>query len=144
MHTRIKATLVALTVLAVAGCDSDPVATNDGQLPEALFGAWIWIQATGGIAGEVRTPDTEGFTRTLVFAAPNRVELLRDGRTKVSTTFDFVPVTEADGGVRSGQLLYTLPLMGFPKQSVLISVEGVLVLADPCCDGFTYEWRQAQ
>lgn len=144
MNRRIEATLIALTVLAVAGCDSGPVATGDGQLPEALFGAWTWIQATGGIAGEVRTPETEGFTRTLVITAPNRIEVLRDGQTEGSTTFEFVPVTEADGGVRSGQLLYARPLMGFPEQGVLITVEGVLVLSDPCCDGFMYEWREAQ
>ncbi len=144
MNRRIEATLLALAVLAVAACSSNPVAVDDEQLPGALFGTWTWIQATGGIAGQVRTPETEGFTRTLVITAPNEIEVLRDGQSEVSTTFEFVPETDAGSAVRSAQLLYAVPLLGFPEQWVLITIEGVLVLTDPCCDGFTYEWQQAQ
>lgn len=144
MNRRIEATLLALAVLAVAACSSNPVAADDEQLPGALFGTWTWIQATGGIAGQVRTPETEGFTRTLVIKAPNQIDVLRDGQSEVSTTFEFVPETDAGSAVRSAQLLYAVPLLGFPEQWVLITIEGVLVLTDPCCDGFTYEWQQAQ
>ena len=140
MNRRIEATLLALAVLAVAACSSNPVAADDEQLPGALFGTWAWIQATGGIAGQVRTPETEGFTRTLVITVPNQIEVLRDGQSEVSTTFEFVPETAAG----SAQLLYAQPLMGFPEQWVEILEDGGLVLSDPCCDGFTYEWRQAQ
>ncbi len=144
MIRRMSVTLLALAVLIAAGCGSDPVDVFEDRLPEALFGTWTWIQASGGITGEVRTPETEGFTRTLVITAPNQIEVLRDGQAEVSTTFEFVPETEAGSAVRSAQLLYAIPLMGFPEQWVLITVEGVLVLSDPCCDGFTYEWREAQ
>ncbi len=144
MNRHIGATLVGLAILAVAACSSDPVAVDDEQLPGALFGTWSWIRATGGIAGQVRTPETEGFTRTLVITAPNEIEVLRDGQTEASTTFEFVPETEVGSAVRSAQLLYAQPLMGFPEQWVVITVEGVLVLSDPCCDGFSYEWSPVQ
>ncbi len=111
MNEHIKAMLLGLAVLAVAACSSDPVAVEDEQLPGALFGTWSWIRATGGIAGQVRTPETEGFTRTLVITAPNEIEVMRDGQTEVSTTFEFVPETEVGSAVRSAQLLYAQPLM---------------------------------
>lgn len=144
MNRRIEATLIALTVLTVSGCGSDPVAANDDQFLESLFGHWTWIKATGGLAGRELTPETEGFTRSLVITAPNRIEILRNGETEVSTTFRFEPGTADLPIVSSGRFLYERPLLGFPDQSVLITIEGVLVLTDPCCDGFAYEWRETQ
>lgn len=144
MNRRIEATLVALTVFAVAACGSDPVAADDDQFLESLFGSWTWIKATGGLAGRELTPETEGFTRTLVITAPNRIEVLRNGEPEVATTFRFEPETADAPIVSSGRLLYETPLLGFPEQSVLITIEGVLVLTDPCCDGFAYEWAEVQ
>ena len=64
--------LTLVVVLAPAACNSDPTATDEDELFQALFGTWSWIQATGGIAGTTRTPDSEGYTRTLTFTRPNR------------------------------------------------------------------------
>ncbi len=144
MDGRTKAAVLGIAALSVAACGSDPVAAVDDRLPEALFGTWTWIQSSGGIAGTVQTPETEGFTRTLVITVPNQITVLRDGQIQVSTTFEFVPETEAGSAVRSAQLLYAQPLLGFPEQWVLITIEGVLVLTDPCCDGFAYDWRGVQ
>ena len=54
----------------------------------------------------------------------------------MATTFEFVPLID-DGSAR---LLYTQPLTGIDDQSVEITEAGNLVLSDPCCDGFVYEW----
>ena len=137
-----KAALIS-TIFTIAGCGSDPVDIDENQLPEALFGGWQWVRATGGIAGQVRTPETEGFTRTLLITSPDQVELRRDGQTEVLTTFEFMPEMEAGSAARSAQLIYALPLLGFSEQWVEITEEGLLVLVDSCCDGFVYEWRRA-
>ena len=84
--------LTLVVLLAPAACSSDPTATEEDELLQALFGTWSWIQATGGIAGTTRTPDSEGYTRTLTFTRPNQVEMLRDGAPEVTTTFEFVPL----------------------------------------------------
>ena len=141
--SRARTLMVPLTlvvVLAPAACNSDPTATEEDELFQALFGTWSWIQATGGIAGTTRTPDSEGYTRTLTFTRPNQVEMLRDGVPEVTTTFEFVPLIDSG----SAQLLYAQPLTGFDAQGVEISEAGDLVLSDPCCDGFVYEWRREQ
>ena len=71
--------LTLVVLLAPAACSSDPTGTEEDDLLQALFGTWSWIQATGGISGTTRTPDSEGYTRTLTFTPPNQVEMLRDG-----------------------------------------------------------------
>jgi len=136
-----KTTLIP-AVFAVAGCGSNSIVDIEDELPEALFGTWTWMSATGGIAGQTITPETEGFERTLVISLPNRVELLKDGQTEVSTTFEFIPETMAGSAIRSAELLYALPLMGPPRQWVSITETGELVLVDPCCDRFAYAWER--
>ena len=44
----------------------------------------------------------------------------------------------------SARLLYDQPLTGFDEQWVEITEAGDLVLSDPCCDGFVYEWHREQ
>ncbi len=70
--------------------------------------------------------------------------MFRDGVPEVTTTFEFVPLMDNGSTVRSAQLLYAQPLTGFDEQWVEITEAGDLVLSDPCCDGFVYEWRRAQ
>ena len=138
--SRVRTLVVPLTLvvlLAPAACSSP---TASGELLQTLFGTWSWVQATGGIAGTTRTPVSEGYARTLTFTRPNQVETLRDGVLEVTTTFEFVPLI--DNG--SAQLLYAQPLTGVDEQWVEITEAGDLVLSDPCCDRFVYEWRREQ
>ena len=143
---RIKRVLSGMVmVIAVIGplaCSSDPTVPLNA-LPEALFDNWSWTVASGGIAGVSITPESEGYTMTLVFTAPNQVSLFRDGVAQASTTFDFVPGVNDVSATLSAQLLYAEGLPGFfQEQWVRIDEVGDLVLSDPCCDGFTYGWSR--
>ena len=120
----------------------DPTVPDTDDLPQALFGTWSWIRSTGGIAGVTQTPQTEGYTRTLTFTAPNQVTMARDGVVEVTTTFEFVPLVDNGSVVRSAQLVYAEPLTGWDEQWVELTDPDHLVLTDPCCDGFTYEWSR--
>ena len=134
-----------LVFLVSAACSSDPTAPEADGLPQGLFGTWSWVRATGGIAGVTQTPDTEGYTKTITFTAPNQVQVFRNGVLEIATTFEFVPATGDGSEAQSARLLYSEPLTGFDEQGVDITTEGgliLLVLTDPCCDGFTYEWRR--
>ena len=136
---------VAMIIVLVIGplaCSSDPVVPTN-ELPEALFGSWSWTGASGGIAGVSITPESAGYTMTLVFAALDQVSLFRGGVVQASTTFDFVLGLDDVSATRSAQLLYAEGLPGFfQEQWVDIDTAGDLVLSDPCCDGFTYGWSR--
>ena len=126
-----------MTVLAVGlacGCSSatDPIS-------QQLEGDWDWVESSGGIAGMTHTPASTGETMRLSFSATGIVELVRDGVLAAATTY----VTElaADGGspvVRYGQSLH-----GFEVQTVAFDGDDVLVLIDPCCDGFTFRFSRS-
>ena len=131
-----------VALLGLAACGSDPTVPDTDDLPQALFGTWSWIRSTGGIAGVTQTPQTEGYTRTLTFTAPNQVTMARDGVVEVTTTFEFVPLVDNGSVVRSAQLVYAEPLTGGDEQWVELTDPDHLVLTDPCCDGFTYEWSR--
>ena len=114
----------------------------DPALEERLYGSWEWLSAEGGLAGGVRTPESEGFTRRLVFTRPNRVELFRDGVPEAETTFELVPAPELGDEFVPPRVRYAEPIFGFDEQEVGFDLEGRLILTDPCCDGFVYTWAR--
>jgi hypothetical protein len=62
--------------------------TQCGDSPQIL-GVWEWEKSEGGIAGELRTPDTEGFTLQLEFLESGVVREYVDGSLLRSSTFSF-------------------------------------------------------
>ena len=58
-----KLLLIIFTLtLIFTGCKDDS-STPYGQ----IYGAWQWVESTGGIAGLQLTPGTEGYDMMLVF-----------------------------------------------------------------------------
>ena len=118
----------------LAGC-SNPVEPP----ADSLFGVWEWVRADGGIAGETRTPETEGFTMQLRISRPDRIQLDRDGVAQVVTRFEFIPSSGTDFPFPP-RLRYEAPILGQDEQELRFSENGELILSDPCCDGFAYTW----
>lgn len=89
-----------LLLTAVAACGSAPVDPPDEEpgpldsTAQRLLGQWRWVRSAGGIAGQVRTPVTEGFTRTVRFVEPDRVEVRRDAWLEVQTRFGLRPARD--------------------------------------------------
>ncbi len=121
--------LAAVCGALLPGCSS-PV-----EPPPGLFGVWEWVRAEGGIAGVTLTPETEGFTRQLRIARPDRIQLDRDGVAQVVTRFELIP----SSGTDFPRLRYDEPILGQEEHELRLS-EGELILTDPCCDGFAYTW----
>ncbi|MEE8447856.1 MAG: hypothetical protein V3S52_09410 [Gemmatimonadota bacterium] len=135
----MRAGMLAVLIVAPTACGSNPV---EPTVEARLFGTWEWVEAEGGIAGSVITPETEGFTMRLVITRPNHIELFRDGVSERVASFELLPAQDLVDEFVSPRLRYSDPIFGFEEQEVGFDVEGRLVLTDPCCDGFAYTWTR--
>ncbi len=135
----MRAGMLAVLIVAPTACGSNPV---EPTVEARLFGTWQWVEAEGGIAGSVITPETEGFTMRLVITRPNHIELFRDGVSERVASFELLPAQDLVDEFVSPRLRYSDPIFGFEEQEVGFDLEGRLVLTDPCCDGFAYTWTR--
>jgi|GEM_PF-1301271 len=118
------------------GCPS-PSEPNVG---DRVFGTWAWVEATGGLGGDTRTPQTEGVTRRLIITPPDRIVLVENDRVHTATTFLLLPARDPGGTFVQARLRYGTRLMGRTEQFAGFDPDGALILTDPCCDGFVYRW----
>lgn len=135
----MRAGMLAVLIVAPTACGSNPV---EPTVEARLFGTWQWVEAEGGIAGSVITPETEGFTMRLVITRPNHIELFRDGVSERVASFELLPAQDLVDEFVSPRLRYSDPIFGFEEQEVGFDLEGRLVLTDSCCDGFAYTWTR--
>lgn len=125
----------ALALVAATGC----TISSTGPQPD-LEGRWIWVKSEGGLMPYDRTPASEGYTLALIFDATGRVRLIQDGTPVGETSYE---VTAGDpGGSLAGApvVRYGEPLLGFPEQAYQFVTRDSLLLADGCCDGFTWHF----
>lgn len=140
-------TAVAMLAVGILGCSTT---TDPGPDPDAdpilseIVGSWSWVMAVGGIAGQGRTPETDGMTRTVVIDAPNRIRLFENGELSVDTTFELVPAEDLGDIPVRAKLIYASAVLGVAEQSIAFSIEGGLLLIDPCCDQWMWEFEKGQ
>lgn len=140
MRGHRTAGLVLIWVVLWSGgvaCGSSP--TEAERL--GLVGRWEWVRATGGIAGVERTPDSEGFTRQLRFFDDGSVELRRDRVLQVRTDYDIRSPSNDPGAPDDPRIFYGEAVLGVEWQYLSNSGDDTLVLTDPCCDLFVWEFR---
>ena len=135
---RVLRTGWVVAALLAVGCGS-PTSVEESQLE----GRWEWRSASGGIAGRTITPQSEGYTMELRFEGDDQVALYRSGA--LQTTAGYRLALGSQGGSFAGKdvVVFTPALFGWEEMGLQLSVEGDLILADGCCDGFTYTWARA-
>ena len=133
MRNTVWKTLGILAVVGPMGCN-DPIAPTTREL---LEGDWTWVESSGGIAGETRTPTSTGETMGLRFLGADSVELTRDGILRGATTYQLT--SSVDGGT---VIEYEEAILGFGSQGLSVT-QDVLILSDGCCDGFVYRFERA-
>jgi hypothetical protein len=131
-----SAVAVAIVAALTAACTGNSTAVSPGDLD----GAWRWIRSTGGITGGVRTPDTEGHEYELEFHGDS-VVLRRPGVLEIVAWTDYTLAVAEEGTPLAGQdvIRYETSPFGFDEQAIH-RTGNQLVLTDPCCDGFTWEF----
>jgi len=127
---------VAVVVALTAACTGSSTGVSRGDLD----GTWHWVRSTGGIAGGVRTPDTEGHGYELEFDGDS-VVLRRPGVLEIVAWTGYTLGVGEEGSALAGQdvIRYEVSPFGFDEQAIHRAGDQ-LTLMDPCCDGFTWEF----
>jgi hypothetical protein len=137
----LRVVTVVGAALTLSACGSNPV----GPVPERLLNeAWEWQSACCGIAGDSRTPATEGFHYVLRFYPRGIVRAERDGTVVQETTFRVRRVSPIDFAYEFTEITYGEPLVLAPgiepvsRHMLVLTAEGILSLKslDGCNDCF--------
>jgi hypothetical protein len=67
--------IICLSFLMCAGLDKRPA---EPDLSHQILGEWEWVESFGGFAGEHRTPESVGYTKTYVFRPDHTFLQYRD------------------------------------------------------------------
>ena len=138
MRRRWKGSMVVVMAGWMLACSGSPTVVEIGRLE----GSWEWRSATGGIAGRTITPATEGYSMELRFLAGRKAELYRDGILRNAT--DFHLEVGMEGGSFPGRdvVRFDPSLFGGWNEMGVELAGSSLILADGCCDGYTYSFER--
>ena len=118
--------------MSLTGCGP-----TEPEIADQLVGDWLWLDATGGIAGvDADSRPARGTTRVCASTSLGKWSCFRDGVSQART--DFTYFVGPDGG--SDNIGYGQGLFGFPSSGVELIPGDTLLLIDPCCDGFVRRW----
>jgi hypothetical protein len=84
-HIRLLAVIsICLSFLMCAGRGKKGA---EPDLFHSILGEWEWVESFGGFAGEHRTPESVGYTKTYVFRADHTFLQYRNGTLVVSRKY---------------------------------------------------------
>lgn len=129
---------VVVALLLVTGCGNALGPSGEVLVREA----WEWDSACCGIAGDARTPETEGYLYVLRFARDGTVRAVRNDTLLVETTFSVRRRAPVDFGDEVTEITYGQPLPLGPgiaptdRQMVILLEGGRLLLRalNACAD----------
>ena len=100
---------------------------------------WEWIQSVGGIGGVVQTPQSQGYTQSIVFDEEGLYTKYRDNTVVRSGTYTITrAVSELD------DIEYDMVVFddGSQPQAVTLLTDNELILREECFDCFTHTYRR--
>jgi hypothetical protein len=109
---------------------------------KTVVGSWSLTQGCGGIAYRCTRADSLSVPGVVVFHSNGTMDQFRAGVKVASGTFSITP--SAVDSLRSGTVVMSPGFEGAADTLTLnFSIEGELMLAEPCCDRLTYSFIKA-
>ena len=134
---------ILLSAAAITACGR--YVSEPGPLPtlrSTVVGSWSLTQGCGGIAYHCTGAGSLTVPNLVVFYSDGTMDQFRAGVKVASGTFSLMP-SKADS-LRAGTLVMTPGLEASTDSLTLnFSIEGELMLAEPCCDRLTYSFFKA-
>ena len=129
--------VLAMAVLGAACGKAAIVGPKQSALMTTVVGSWTLTQGCGGIAYHCTGAGSLSVPNLVVFYANGTTDLFRAGVKVGSGTFSITP--SATDSLRAGTLVMTPGLEAATDSLTLsFSIEGEMMLAEPCCDRLTY------
>ena len=118
--------LVLVSILLLTSC-------NSNAIKNSLKGEWEWIESSGGIAGELITKESEGYSSTIVFKADS-VSFYRNNSLLGTTLYS----------IEEGVSIYSSEPVNFinyvsekPGEVIIYLTKDSLLMGDNNYDGYT-------
>jgi hypothetical protein len=140
-HQIILAMAFLAVCLFLTSCRKDITVPNSEM--NKLFGNWQWIETSGGFAGQVKTPATEGYSQSVEFKSDGIYKLYHDGKQKDKKTFTLSQGSSIHDTVTAVLITYKNTGCGNKtedviKQSVKFGGQDTLFLLDECADCYSF------
>ena len=109
---------------------------------KAVVGSWTLTRGCGGIAYHCSGAGSLTVPNLVVFYSNGTIDQFRAGVKVASGTFSLTP--SAADSLRAGTVVMSPGLEATTDTLTLnFSIEGELMLAEPCCDRLTYSFIKA-
>ncbi|MFC1476205.1 hypothetical protein ACFLQW_04305 [Candidatus Zixiibacteriota bacterium] len=135
------AMLVAGLVLIAAigfNCAKESSPTSPGE--STYLGTWRWVQSSGGYAGRTETPESVGFSRTLILAGSNVYQIYRDDLLLYNGLY-YVSWEKRGWCADS---CFVISYENNPEEQIIISHADTLELVDMCYDCYQHLYTRAR
>ena len=137
MKARVLKLIWAVAILSVLfflGCKK-----SESSEYSQLYHLWEWIQSSGGIAGVVRTPASEGYTQSMDFEENGSYTIYRNNLVFSSGTYTITRAVSMLDNVEYDMIAFD---DGSPPQAITQLSDNELTLREDCIDCFTHFYRR--
>lgn len=126
--------VVMVGVLFCPGCKK-----TDESSDINLWYRWEWVQSSGGIAGEVLTPQSEGYTQAVEFEENGAYTKYRNNAVVTSGTYTINRAVSILDGQEYDMVVFD---DGSPTQAIALVNERNLILREDCFDCYTHNYQR--
>jgi hypothetical protein len=142
---KARPTLMAIAFIAItlifSSCHKD-ISLPDESLSK-LFGSWEWVETSGGLAGQVVTPASTGYTQSVEFSSKGIYKIYRNGTLQDKLKFNLSQGNSIFHSGTANFISYENPGLGntdedYIKESIRFGGEDTLFLNEECWDCYSY------
>jgi hypothetical protein len=134
MLTCLMWAVVTAALVVYPGCKKTAVSPFS-----MLYQRWEWVRSSGGIAGVVQTPQSEGYTRAIDFTENGFFTVYQDNAVVISSTYTIIRAESILDNREYDIIVFDNGLL----ESAIIQLSGdTLVLREEVFDGFTHTYRR--
>ena len=132
--------IIGCWCMLIIGCKNDPVATK------AIYGDWLWVKTTGGIAGITETPQSTKSSLVWTFLHDDRIFGIKNNKDTTVHGFFKISNGAVPGWPGNNKLLLIRSTKDTPDSLantyLLYECQDSLVVSEPYADGFNFTFRR--